>query len=441
MADPRVASQSTEKTLNARQELNGCQTTPPGVRHVRRRRIWFVCLTSIALFVGYCGFRTLRPDASSNADAIWERAEKDFKAGRYDRVDVALDRLARLRQPTPLDWFLRGQLALARGKTDSALDDLARVPDQHYMAAQARLMAGQTELRRDRVRRAEELFRAGLALDPQLVQAHRELIFIYGMQLRRAELSAEFMALSKLTDLTFENVFHWCLLRNNSWEPGEAVESLSRYVAAEPSDRWSRLALTENYRRMGRLSEAESTLAALPRDDVEAIALRAYLALDRQEQEEAERLLANGPTDDPILARLKGRFALSQHDIPTALENFRKSYAGDPENRETLFGLIAALEMSGNDKAALPLRQVARHLDRLSGLIQRAALPGARADTGLMRALGAECAALERTGEARAWYKLAIAFNPLDSESQQALFRLNDPSHTSQQSPATAPPS
>ena len=49
-----------------------------------------------------------------------------------------------------------------------------------------------------------------------------------------------------------------------------------------------------------------------------------------------------------------------------------------------------------------------------------------------MRQLGAACAALDRKGEARAWYKLAIGFDPLDSESQQALFRLNDPSQNDQ---------
>ena len=33
---------------------------------------------------------------------------------------------------------------------------------------------------------AEDWFRAALKLDPGLIQAHRELIYIYGMQLRRA---------------------------------------------------------------------------------------------------------------------------------------------------------------------------------------------------------------------------------------------------------------
>jgi tetratricopeptide (TPR) repeat protein len=434
-----MASQSTQKTLNARGEPTGCRTGRPGIRRLRRVWAWLVGLSLIALVTGYWGFVTIRPEASTSPDALWERAEADFKVGRYVRVEWALDRLKRLRQPTPLDWFLRAQLALARGEIDQALGDLARVPNQHYMAAQARLLAGQTELRRDRVRRAEEWFRAAIELDPRLIQAHRELIYIYGMQLRRADLSAEFMALSQLVDLPFVNVFHWCLLRNNSWEPGELVTTLTRYVAADPDDRWSRLALTENYRRMGRPAEAEWVIAALPRDDNEAIALRAYIALDRQEQEVAERLLAQGPSDDPILARLRGRLALSRRDNAAALANFRRSYAADPENRETLFGLIAALELSGNKNAALPLRQFASHLDRLSTLIQRAALPEARHDAGLMRQLGETCAALNRTAEARAWYKLAIAVDPLDSLAQQALFRLDDASHSNRESAPTTP--
>jgi len=396
----------------------------------------------LALFVvvaGYWGIRTIGQLARSSPDALWEEAQRDLQNSRYERVVSALDRLRRLREPTPLDWFLRAQLALARKEVDQALDDLARVPDQHYMAPQARMLAGQAELRRDRVRRAEAWFLAALKLDPFLVQAHRELIYIYGMQLRRAELSAEFLALSQLTDLTFDNVFHWCLLRNNSWEPGEAIESLDRYVTADPGDRWSRLALAENYRRMGRIAKAESTLASLPRGDSDVIELQARIALDRQAPEEAERLLALGSSDDPLLARLRGRLELSRRDIKSALANFRISYAADRANRETLFGLLAALELSGNAEAAKLLRVAVGHLDRLNTLTQRAASPEARRDADLMRQLGATCAALDLTAEARAWYKLAISRNPLDSESQQALYRLNDPSQSKPRSPTSTP--
>ncbi len=395
-------------------------------------------MTAVALGIGYYGVRSMRPEPS-NPDALWAQAEQEFMAGRYERVDLAMDQLRRLREPTPLDWFLRAQLAMARKNDDQALNDLARVPDGHYMAAQARMLAGQTELRRDRVQRAEEFLHAALKLDPSLVQAHRELIYIYGMQLRRSELSAEFMALSKLSELTFDNVFHWGLLRNNSWDPGEAVESLARYVAADPSDRSSRLALAENYGRMDRFDDAKSILAPLPEDDPRKIDLLARMALDHEGPEAAGRLLAAGPRDDPLLARLRGRLALARRDAKAALAEFRIADAADPENRDTIFGLIAALELSGDKKAALPLREYAGRLDRLNSLIQRAAVPEARGNADLMRQLGAACAALDRKGEARAWYKLAIGFNPLDSESQQALFRLNDPSQNDHRSSPTIP--
>ena len=115
------------------------------------------------------------------------------------------------------------------------------------------------------------------------------------------------------------------------------MESLAGYVAADPLDRWSRLALAENYRRMGRLEDAESAIGTLASDDAEAIALKGRIALDRQDHEEAGRLLALGPPDQPLLARLRGTLALGRRDVPEALANFRIAYDGRPgESRGTL---------------------------------------------------------------------------------------------------------
>ena len=134
-------------------------------------------------------------------DQLWRRAHEAIQAGQWDRAEAELARLGRARSPTPEDWMLRAQVAMARGRVDEALADLAKIPDAHELAPQARLRAGQLELRRDRLRAAEEAFRAASRLDPDLVQAHRELIYIYGMQGRRAELDAQFRALAKLTPL------------------------------------------------------------------------------------------------------------------------------------------------------------------------------------------------------------------------------------------------
>ena len=53
--------------------------------------------------------------------------------------------------------------------------------------------------------------------------------------------------------------------------------------------------------------------------------------------------------------------------------------------------------------------------------------------------LGHRAAALDRTAEARAWYELAIEADPTDSESQQALYRLNLRHQAGPQSPSSEP--
>ena len=126
---------------------------------------------------------------------------------------------------------------------------------------------------------------------------------------------------------------------------------------------------------MGRLDDAESAIGTLSSDDPEAIALRGRVALDRHDHEEAGRLLALGPRENPLLARLRGTLALGRRDVAEAVADFRIANAADPENREALFGYIAALELAGESKAAEPLRDLARRGDRLNSLIQARRLP------------------------------------------------------------------
>jgi predicted Zn-dependent protease len=382
----------------------------------------------VALVVGYGSLRAVRR-GTTNPEEIWKQAEADVETGKLGSVESAVAELSRLRKPNPSDWYLRGQLAVARHHANDAIDLLSRVPDDHFLAPWARLLAGQTELRRSRARRAEELLLATTRLKPGLVQAHRELIYIYSAQLRRTELNAEFLALSKFSNLTFENAYHWCLLRSYSWEPAKMLGGLERFIEADPDDRWSRLALAENYRRMGRSEDALRALNGLPRNEPAVIDLLARVELDRQEPSEAERLVATGPIDDPLLARLRGQFALSRRDANSAQRYFRTALAVDPLCRESLFGVTAALQLSGDLKSAERYRRAAANLDRLNSLVQRAAALKERKDANLMRQFGTACAALELNDLASAWYKLAIAADPLDSESQQSLYRLTRPAN------------
>jgi len=269
------------------------------------------------------------------------------------------------------------------------------------------------------------------------------LIYIYGMQLRRPEINDEFLALQKLTGLTYDEVYRWTSLLNNSWEPGDVVGDLIRFVQADALDRWSRLALAENVRKMGLHDTAESTLAVLARQDPQANLIRAQIAFDRQQTERANELLELGKSDDPPVARLLGRQALARRDPRSAVRHFRVAFSADPNDHETLFGLQSALELLCDEKEAQPIRAAARNVSQLNTLLQRARAGEAERNPDLLRQLGTACAALRRDNEARAWLELAIARNPLDSESQQALFRLRGkgPDPTKAPSPPDNPAS
>ncbi len=82
--------------------------------------------------------------------------------------------------------------------------------------------------------------------------------------------------------------------------------------------------------------------------------------------------------------------------------------------------------MIGDDGLAAPLRETAKNFELLNSLVQRAAIPNERENPRVLRDLGAACAAAGRDPEARGWYRLAIARDPLDIESQQALFQIDN---------------
>jgi predicted Zn-dependent protease len=255
-----------------------------------------------------------------NPDRIRQGSEADLRSGRYERAATAL---ARLRRPTVQDIILSAQAAMALGHFDEALTGLSQIPNSDPVAPQARLLAGQIHLRRDRLRLAEKSLLEAVKPDPALVQAHRQLVYIYGMLLRRRELNEHFQALSRLAPMTFDNVFHWCLTRNTVWEPHERLEDLRRYVAADPDDRWSRVALAETLRQVGRRAEAATVVWALPDSDPDARCIRARIALDRGDDRAFQAIMAGAGTDHPELTLLQGRFALAHGDGPTALRLFR----------------------------------------------------------------------------------------------------------------------
>ena len=342
------------------------------------------------------------------------------REGRWAQADAAL---ARLPDPSPEDWLHRAVAALALDDERATLTDLAHIPADGPLAAQIALVTGQIERRRFRARPMEAALRKALRLDPRLVAARRLLVYLYGTQERRPELMEQFAALAEQGPLSFDLVHHWCVSRGEIGDPAEVRPDLERFVHNDPEDRWSRLALAEADRKLGHLDRAAAALEPLPADDPDARAARAQLALDRGEIAAAEDLLAKGPKEHPRLARLRGRLALVRRNGSAAVRWFRRAAAAEPDDRDTLVGLGQALRLVGDEAAAVPILRRAADLQTLHNLLVRVAnqpdLPPAT-----LCELAAACEAVGRAPEARAWYRLAIAADPLNSRAQQALFRL-----------------
>ena len=320
--------------------------------------------------------------------------------------------------------MIQARLELAFDKDSEALKNLESIPDQSPFAPTARQLTGQLYLRANRLVPAEKAYLDAIRLDPKIVQPRRELIYIYAIQLRRRELRAIFLQLSTISPMTFQNVFHWCLTRGNDWEPDEIVADMTKFLKADPEDRWSRIALARSLKRLVKLDEAEKALEPLAANDPDAIAIKAQIAIDRNDPEKARDLLAKGPEDHFDLAVMRAQIALADGDYNESIRFFKTALKVDPDNRDAVVGLARALAGQGNKEEAKAWQEKATKLDKLASLIQEAAKPEAASDSTLPKRLADGCESVGHFAEAKAWWGLIAARDPLNQEAQQALYRL-----------------
>ncbi len=388
----------------------------------RIARVWGWAAFALVLCCGV-GATWWATRGHTDPDRLWADAERAFLAGHWERARTVLNTLERIRPKTPLDWILEAQLATAEGHSELALAAIERIPDDHPIAAQAQLLAGRIERQRRCLRNAEAAFRRALRLKPGLIEAHKELIYILGIQARRREVDAEFLELARLTQLTHHDLFTWSLTHFTDWSP-DIVADLEGFIKADPEDRYSRIALAELLLdQPDQEATIERILQPLPNTDPEALALRINLAFNLGQFDKAESLLAAAPTGHPRIERIRGEIALRHHDIDRAIEHFRQALSAEPYDRISPMQLARALRLKGDQAGAAAYLDRARPLNRLYNLVMRIRSPKRENQVSDLSELGKACEEAGLSEEARGWYALAIAANPLDREAQQGLHR------------------
>ena len=361
------------------------------------------------------------PRATVDPEMLRQRASEAIRAGRWQDAETIL---ASIRAPQPGDWLLRAQVAHAAKHDQDVPAFLGHVgSEQLSLAAQAALLAGELAQNVHHAKEMEEALARAIRLDPSLVPARRLLVFLYGAQERRVELMEQFSALAELSP-TFDVVLHWSLSHGETGEAADLKPALEKFVAADPSDRWSRIGLARVERRLTQLDLALSVLAPLPADDPDARAIRARIALEQGDVREADRLLSAGPEEHLDLALLRGRRALAKRDGASAVKNYRTALRLDRNQFDALNGLDQALRLMGNQEESAKIhRRVLAH-QALRDLLAKASTATVLS-LEMFRQLGSASEAAGYDSEARAWYRLIVAADPLDSAAQKAIFRLN----------------
>jgi tetratricopeptide (TPR) repeat protein len=379
-------------------------------------------MAALVLALSLCMWRM--PSGRTDPDRLWTEAERAFLGGHWDQARATLKQLERLRSKTALDWTLESQLAIAEGHFTRAFSALAQVSDSHPIAPQTHLMAGRLHRQLRCLKKAETEFRRALALKPALIEAHKELIYILGLQSRRREVDAEFRELARLTQLNRHDLMTWALTHFTHWNP-DIVADLDGCIKADPDDRYSRLAVVELLLERPEVeSYIKKMLEPLANTDPDALAIRVNLAFNLGRFDEAEALLARAPPHHPRISRMRAEMALRRHDLDRAIEHFRTALSAEPYDRVSPMHLAQALRLKGDKATADVYLDRVKRLNRVYVAINQMRTPKRDQHITDMAELGKvfEDAGLDE--EAKAWYSLAIATDPLDSSAQEGLYRM-----------------
>jgi tetratricopeptide (TPR) repeat protein len=367
-------------------------------------------------------------EAAVSVESLRGEVDAAMVAKDWDRAIAILDRMADTGEVLPEDQVRRAGAELGRGHLDAVLQGVANIRPTGRDGARAKLLEGQVALRRHHLREAEELLVEALALDPELIQARRELVYVYGMREEREKLHEQFQAMARQIPMSWADMFLWCLTRASDWYPTEHVPYMKNVIAGDPADQAARLSLSNSLGKLGGFREAREVIEDLPLSDPNVRVARARVALTSGDLEEADRLVAEGPEDHLRLDCLRGQIAISRRNGPEAVRWFRQAIAIEPNDREAVAGMGRAYMLTGDMEAARPYLELSRKFDELSTLVSRAGDNNAPGDLVLALQLARACEAVGRTDEARGWTKLVIAGDPVNSEAQQMLYRLDHPS-------------
>jgi putative PEP-CTERM system TPR-repeat lipoprotein len=253
----------------------------------------------------------------------------------------------------------RGNLRLARGETDLALEDFRAAMEREpfnaiaiYGVARALVVAGEFEQAATIIERLENVAEGSPSI----------LLLNAWISLNQGELDRAFQLGQEVLDIDSDNLVARYIVGAASFGMEtyqRAIQHLSIYLSAAPRDMGARRLLAAAQVRVGDVDAAYFTLAdAAARENLspEDLAGLSTLSLIRGQREESvvliEEAIVESPDDAGLRTRL-GMLRMREGDAESAAAEFRRAAEDSPEVMASSINLVLAELARGDAQAAL----------------------------------------------------------------------------------------
>ncbi len=398
-----------------------------------RRRLLKHCRRG-AILLGLIGagaagsLMVLRPSEAQllqKAIRFAERGERDAAIPLFDRVLG--------RNPAESTALLyRGQLARDSGDTEAAVRYWNRVPDHPASeGATARFLEGSLFLEANQARRAEAAFLKAIQLNPAYLKPHERLLKLYVAQLRMPDVSRELLAVRRFRPWTLDELFQSVYLTGRMTNPEQAIPYVEKFLAADPDDLHTRVALGRYYLWDERPAEAAAVLRSARSLSPGDPCIRAYLAealLELEDLPAARDALAGapaGPDAEPCLWKSCGLYWMAVGEWHRAAACLGRAVLLAPQDLSAAYKLGIALERAGDAPAAKQQFQHAETLLQLHSAMFQISQWNRRRSSAVplptVMQAGRLLMKMNRNAESVPFFEQAVAWDPTSAAAHETL--------------------
>lgn len=322
----------------------------------------------------------------------------------------------------------RGQLAADAGDPDTAIQFFNRVRNEDTReAGTARYLAATAWYAKRNAVLAEQQFLASIALHPTFLRPRESLVKLYYIQVRPTDLQRQLDAIRKVRDWNLEELFASQLAWFTSSLPLENIAILEEFVAANPADVVSRIALARHYLTQDRTREAIDLLHQTESHEPDNLTVHGLLGECHLKLADTETAWRQFEHDTPAASnpaawwRALGRCAAEAELWSEAVSALSYVVADNPNDYEAAYLLGIAAKRCGQNQLSETQLENARMTQKLASAALILLKTDRKREDVLTTAIldvGRLLLDLRRPTEALPWLSMFLSLRPQHQEAQ-----------------------